>query len=445
MFLSVAAFGFLEPFVPLFLELSGLTRTQIGLVSGLGVGMALLVQPLLGRLSDRIDARRPLMVGAALMSGIAYLLYRQAHGWLAFVVLTALGINGVMYLNTAAAVLVGRIVSLQSRDASGSGGGGAFAAYRVWGSIGYVVVSLLAGALLGQRLAAGSASGATMSREAIAPLFLYGPLLFVLVALVVLFVPDPKKETAAISPAAPDACVDENSAEPAADSRSYAKNLNRFLRAQFLFVFAYCGATAYLSLFLKGLGATPFWITGAFAAGVLCEAIVMTQVGRLSDRFGRRPLLAVAYAFLPLRLLLYIPATGPGWVLGVQTIHGINFGIVSAITVTFVNDLSGEHNRGAAQAKLAGVGGFAAALGPAAGGLLAQRLGIPWTFAIMAGVAALGACQFLWKVRESHPHPELLYRRGPARLRPLLGVLSIPMNRLPRRAKARRDAGRDNS
>jgi MFS family permease len=125
LFLSVAAFGFLEPFVPLFLELSGLSRGQIGLVTGIGTGAALVIQPMLGRLSDRLDARRPLMFGAAVASGVAYLLYRQAHGLIPFMLLTAVGINGVMYLNTAAAVLVGRMVSRQGNGSQQQGGAGA--------------------------------------------------------------------------------------------------------------------------------------------------------------------------------------------------------------------------------------------------------------------------------------------------------------------------------
>jgi len=47
----------------------------------------------------------------------------------------------------------------------------------------------------------------------------------------------------------------------------------------------------------------------------------MTQVGRLTDIYGRRPALAIAFLLMPLRLLLYIPATGPLWVLAVQTLH----------------------------------------------------------------------------------------------------------------------------
>ena len=437
MFLCVAAFGFLEPFVSLYLELSGLKRSQIGLVTGIGTGMALLIQPLLGRLSDRLDARRPLMFGAALMAGVAYLLYREADSLVGFILLTALGINGIMYLNTAAAVLVGRMVSREG-PSSARGGGGTFAAYRVWGSIGYVVVSLLAGWLLSR----GIGARGTVSRATIDPLFLYGPLLFVLVAIVVLFVPDPKKAGVSAAAAEEGGTID---AEHARDAGACDRNLQRFLRAYFLYIFAFTGSSAFLSLYLKSLGATPLWITGVFAAGVFCEAVVMLQVGRLSDRFGRRPLLAVAFAFMPIRLLLYIPATGPLWVLGVQTIHGINFGIMAAVAVAFVNDLCAEESRGATQARLAGTAGLAAACGPAAGGWLAQRFGIPVTFGLMACVAAAGLGLFLWKVRESHAASDRLYRHGPAFLRPVLGVLYIPLGWLSRHPRLRREPGRGTS
>jgi MFS family permease len=429
MFLTIAAIGFLEPFVPLYLELSGLKRGQIGLVTGIGASLALLIQPFLGRLSDRLDARRPLMFAAAVLAGCAYLSYTRTSSLIPFVLLTGMGINGIMYLNTGSAALVGRLASSQGNSPQG---GGLYASYRVWGSIGYVVVSLLAGWLLSQRLG----TQGTMSREAIAPLFVYGPLLFFLIAGVVFLLPDPKKHELVSSPSSYSDLNDEDSPE----QRVSALNLRRFLTAYFLYFFAYTGSAAYLSLHLKSLGATPMWITGVFATGVLCEAIIMSQAGRLSDRFGRRPLLALAFAFMPMRLLLYVPATGPLWVLCVQTIHGINFGIMVAVAVAFVNDLCTEHNRGAAQAKLVGTAGFASAFGPAVGGWIAQQFGIPWTFAVMSCVAAAGASVFLWRVRESHTQAKRLYHYGPACLRPVFGVLCVPMAWLSRRPKLRREA-----
>jgi MFS transporter, PPP family, 3-phenylpropionic acid transporter len=427
MFLSVAAFGFLEPFVPLYLELSGLRRGQIGLVSGIGTGLALLIQPLLGRLSDRLDRRRPIMFAAAVAAGCAYLGYRGAGSLVPFVLLTAMGVNGIMYLNTANAVIVGRMAK---NEGPGVHAGAAFARYRVWGSVGYVVVSLLTGLLLSRGLAPNGA----MTRAEIAPLFLYGPVLFFLIAGVVWLLPDPRKEEVSAEQPCSSGGEDEDSPE----RRTCQRNMRRFLRAYFLYIFAWTGAGSFLSLYLKGLGATPLWITGVFATGVLCEVMVMSQVGRLSDRFGRRPLLALSFLFMPIRLLLYIPATGPLWVLGVQTLHGVNFGIMVAVAVAFVSDLCTEEHRGLAQARLAATSGLAAAIGPPIGGWLAQRLGIPWTFGIMACVAAAGAATSLWKVRETVPHPDRLDRNGPAYLRPVLRVLCVPGLWLVRHPRLRR-------
>lgn len=417
MFLSVAAFGFLEPFVPLYLELSGLARGEIGLVSGIGTGLALLIQPLLGRLSDRLDARRPLMLAAALTAGAAYLSYRSAEGLLPFVLLTALGVNGVMYLNTANAVLVSR---LAAQEGPKSARAGTFAAYRIWGSVGYVVVSLLSGWVLGRALGA----QALASRAAVAPIFLYGPLLFLLVAVLIGFLPDPKRRAAPTG--------GESDALPAGPRQVGLRNLDQFLRAYFFYVFAYAGCAAYISLHLRSLGATPFWITGVFASGVICEVLVMSQAGRICDRFGRRPLLAVAFLAMPVRLALYVVAGSPLGVLWVQLLHGVNFGIMATVAITFVSDLCSEAERGAMQARLTATSGIAAATGPAVGGWIAQQWGLPWTFGVMACVAAVGAALFVWKVRETHRTPARLHRLCPAGLRPLFGVLCVPAVRLSR-------------
>lgn len=205
-----------------------------------------------------------------------------------------------------------------------------------------------------------------------------------------------------------------------------SRNLRWFLFTYFLYMFALYGASAYLSLFMKSLGASPLWITGMFAAGVVCEVLVMRQVGRFSDKYGRRPALAITYMLMPLRLLFYIPATGPLWVLMVQLLHGINFGIMGAIAVVFVNDLATDMDRGQAQARLAAVGGLATATGPAICGLLAQAGGIGGMFFCMALVGLVAAAVFLLRVHDSHPDSAEIAQRGPDCLRPLLRLLDAP-------------------
>ena len=414
MFLTTAAFGFLQPFVPLYLAASGLTIGRIGVVIGVGTALTLLAQPLMGRLSDQLDARRPLMVAAALTAGSAYAGYTFAPaGSLgAFLVLTFLGVNGTQYLNAVGGVLVGRI-------AGRAGGGAAYAGYRVWGSVGYIIVALATGLLVNQALGLhpGAHAPSLLGRAALTPVFRDGFWLFALLAVAAVLVPDPKR---AAHNAAP-------SARPILLPSPLTANIQWFLLALFLYQFALYGASSYLSLYLKALGATPLWITAVFAAGVVCEVLVMKQAGRLTDRYGRRPALAVAFVLMPLRLLAYIPAHTPLAVLCVQSLHGLNFGIMGAISVVFINDLATDQGRGAAQARLFGVQGFATALSPVACGFLAQHFGIGWMFALMSGVGMAGAAVFLMRVRESHPSPLPIPLRGPACFHPLLRLLSAPL------------------
>ncbi len=413
MFLTTAAFGFLQPFVPLYLASSGLTTGQIGLVVGVGTGLTLLVQPLIGRVSDFLDARRPLMVASALVAGGAYVGYTRAPsgGLWAFLLLTCLGVNGTQYLNGVGGVLVGRIVG------RARGGGAAYAGYRVWGSVGYIVVALTSGLLVTRSLSPHSGAHALLSRAALTPIFTSGFWLFALLAGVSALVPDPKKPASETRP----------EEDPAAPPSLLAPNVRWFLLALFLYQFALYGASSYLSLYLKALGATPLWITAVFATGVVCEVLVMRQVGHLTDRYGRRPALAVAFLLMPLRLLAYIPAHTPLAVLLVQALHGLNFGIMGAISVVFINDLATDEGRGASQARLFGVQGLATALGPIACGLIAQRLGIGWMFASMSLVGMAGAAVFLMRVQESHPAPIPIPLRGPAVFHPFFRLLSLPL------------------
>jgi MFS transporter, PPP family, 3-phenylpropionic acid transporter len=409
LFLTTATIGFLQPFVPLYLEASHLSRVQIGWVAGMATGMALLLQPLLGLLSDRFDTRRLPMCLAAITAGCAYLAFRHAEQFWTFVLLSALGVNGSLYLGTAAGVLVGRMVTASTR------GGSAYVSYRVWGSVGYIVISLLSGFLL-----TGRSSATALSRGNLAHVFLWGPPLFFLIAAVALFVPDPQHPTPA-SPAP--------GAEPQPVGNASPANLGIFLGAFFLYTMSLYGAMAYLALYLKSLGAAPIWVTATFTAGVTCEVLVMTRVGRWTDRFGRRPALAAAFLVLPARLLLYIPAAGPAWVLAVQTLHGLNFGIMGAIAVVFVNDLAANAGRGYAQSRLTAVQGLATAVGPIVCGWIAQQYGMAWMFAAMSAVGALGALIFLLWVQESHPSPEPFVIRGPALLQPVWKALASPLLR----------------
>ncbi|HEX5323248.1 MAG TPA: MFS transporter [Capsulimonadaceae bacterium] len=406
-FLTIAANGFLQPFVPLYQYASHLTKAQIGLIAGVASGSALLVQPFLGALSDRIDARRPFMFAAGLLTCAAYMGYCKAISLPTLLLLTILGANGFSFLTVACGVLAGRAAPNPSLA------GRAYAGYRVWGSIGYIIISLTSGLYLALH---NTGRGQALSRESLIAIFALGPLVFAGAGLASLFAPDRKRTFDDTTPRPPwwHAGIPRD------------RNMRMFALAFFLYSFAITGLYTYLGIYMKSRSESPLWITATFTAGVVCEALVMTRIGRLMDHYGRRPTLAIAFLSLPIRLLLYIPATGPLWILCVTTMHGLNFGIMGAASVVFVNDIATDADRGVAQARLAAVLGLASATSPIAGGLLSQVIGMGGMLAVLALVGAAGAVVFITQVHESHPAPVSLLEHCPACLRPVARILSAP-------------------
>jgi MFS transporter, PPP family, 3-phenylpropionic acid transporter len=314
------------------------------------------------------------MVLCGCLAMLSYALFLRAESFWGFLALLALGSNALQYLNMVGGVVLGRLASGPTRGAD-------YARYRVWGSVGYILIGVTAGFLL--------PSHPGMSRADLRPVFLYGPLLFLVIAALSLLLPDPK--------------APPSTSQEASVRTPLPAGLKHFFVAYFCYQFALYGATTYLPLFMKSLGATPREVSLMFAAGVLCEVLVMSQVGRWTDRVGRKPALLSSFILMPIRLLLYIPATSPGWVMAVQALHGINYGIVGTIAVVSVNDWVNDSQRGVAQATLGAVSGAALSLSPALCGWLTEIAGFGGMFATMSAIGVVGAIYLYRKVPESNP------------------------------------------
>jgi PPP family 3-phenylpropionic acid transporter len=374
--LTTAVNGFLQPFVPIYLLEAGLTKGQIGLVAGAGAAMALIVQPILGKYSDHLDSRRPFVAAMATLAALSYLAFPYLHGAFAFLLAVAVGANASMYMQGVGGVLVGRL-------AAAGKGGTTYANYRIWGSVGYVFVALATGLLLNRP------GDLPHGRAPLDLLFHVGPLMFLFVAALAYWLPDPKR------PASSESSKGKIRIDP---------NLKRFLAVDFLYIVSLYGATNFISIFMRQVGGQGLWLSCVFIPGVIAEVLVMRWSGAFSDRYGRRPILAISYILLPIRLLLYAPATGPEWVMAVQSLHGLNFGIVGAVAIAFVNDQADHHTRGQLQARLSLVTACAGAVGPSLMGQVADRWGLPTMFVVAAALAAVACVIFLLFIDESNEH-----------------------------------------
>jgi MFS family permease len=170
----------------------------------------------------------------------------------------------------------------------------------------------------------------------------------------------------------------------------------------FLFHLANAPILPTVALYVKKLGGSDSWMTATVLTAQLVMVPVALASGRLCDTWGRKPVLAVAFLVLPLRILSYSLASSPRAVVALQGLDGLGAGIYGVAVVALCADLTrgkGSFNTlmGLCATALA-VGGV---IGPLMSGALVQNLGFHLTFDAFAGLAALGAMVFLLFVPET--------------------------------------------
>lgn len=387
MALITGSFGIIQPYTNPYLLAAGLSKWEINLVAGIALLSGMVIQPLIGRLSDVWDARKPIILASAIVAAIAYSLFPISNTFIVLLILSILGTNGFTYLNTVSGVIIGRI-------AGPAQSGGAYTRFRVLGSITYIIVAVVCGNLLPNR--------GMLTAADLRPIFIVGPVIYILIGLFSTRIPDPKKASIV---------HDLESSENTDSQTSRIQNsqpmpmlIPPFLLAYAFYQGALYGVSANLPIYLtEVLHAKPSDLGVFFAFGVVTEVLVMFQVGKLTDRTGRRPALLLAFCLLPLRLIAYNFAPTPLWAAVVQSLHGLNFGIVGAIAIAYINDCSEEGKRGSEQARLAVTAGISTALSMWICGWMMQNYGFTAMFFIMSGVASIGGLILFLFVDESHP------------------------------------------
>ena len=139
--------------------------------------------------------------------------------------------------------------------------------------------------------------------------------------------------------------------------------------------------------------AHPDLATAMMSSCIIAAQAIMLPialfVGYGSDRWGRKPILLLGFAVLPVRAALYTLSDNSAWLIGVQLLDGVSAGILGAITPLVLADLmrgTGRYNlaRGAV-ATAQGIGASSSGL---AAGLIVDHFGYSAAFTASAAVAA---------------------------------------------------------
>jgi MFS family permease len=165
------------------------------------------------------------------------------------------------------------------------------------------------------------------------------------------------------------------------------------------------------------------------ACVVLTAQAVMIPVawlaGRLSESWGRKPVFAIGFLVLPVRIVLYAFTDSPWGLVALQTLDGIGAGIYGVVIVAICADMTrGTGRFNALQGLSATAVGIGGVIGPTLAGLVVQHYGFAEAFYLLAALAAVGAVVFVVFMPETKPIGERGCVRASAFLR---GVDATPL------------------
>src|SRR6202162_3211113 len=151
----------------------------------------------------------------------------------------------------------------------------------------------------------------------------------------------------------------------------------------------------------------------AFSSLIISALIMVPQVvvaimapwtGRRANMWGRRPLLLIGFAALPVRALVFAWTTNPMILVAAQVLDGISGTMLGVLTALIVADLTAGTGRfNIAQGFVGTISGIGASLRTTLSGLVAGNLGRAAGFLAIAAVALAARLLLGSLMPETHP------------------------------------------
>jgi predicted MFS family arabinose efflux permease len=133
-------------------------------------------------------------------------------------------------------------------------------------------------------------------------------------------------------------------------------------------------------------------------------ALMAPTVGRQAQDWGRRPLLLIGLAALPIRAMGFALISDPLPLLAVQALDGISATVLGVLTALVIADLTAGTGRfNLAQGIVGMASSIGASISTTLSGLIAERLGLGSAFLCIAATASLGTLMIWFLMPETKP------------------------------------------
>ena len=175
-------------------------------------------------------------------------------------------------------------------------------------------------------------------------------------------------------------------------------------------------------LYRKRLGLSSLDITAVYGVYAVAVLIVLLAAGGLSDRVGRRRVLAIAVSAAAIAEVLLLAAPTIGGLYAGRVVIGVSIGLVLGSATAYLTEIAGPggERRAAATAVVANLGGQA--VGTLLAGVLARFLPAPLATAYLFGLVMLCPVALLWLLQV----PDVVTAEGRWRQGLRLRPLSVP-------------------
>ncbi|WP_159875626.1 MFS transporter [Aquitalea denitrificans] len=364
--------GLFGPFWGLYLESLSFSALQISVLMALSTLARIVAPGFWGWLADRQGRRRAIIISTSLCSALAFALVGLGNGfWWIFI---SLAVSHFFW--AGALPLVEASTAYLTRAQPGR-----YSRVRVWGSIGFVCLSMVGGYVL------------DLIHLANLPWALL--LLLVFIVLAGWFVPDVSNPR------------HHQTAGPIWQTLRQPRVLALFACC-FLMAYAHGPYYTFYSIGLRHAGYDKGAIGLLWSVGVISEILVFLLMPRIMGRFSLERLMLASLLIAVLRFVLIACAVEqPVLAVLAQSMHALTFGLHHATSVGLIHRLFAQQHQGRAQGLYIiasfGVGGSSGGL---VGGLLWPHGGMLLTFGMSVVAAALGVLVCLrWLRPEPYAKP----------------------------------------
>lgn len=359
--------GAFMPFMSLYLHERGFNGEEIGLILAVGSLTGIVAQPLFGLINDLSKDYRTLLKVSTLLSAVVSFGYLISHSLIPMLVTTVI----FSFINTPTNPIIDSIAVEK-----GPVYGFAYGQVRLWGAIGFALITVVGGYLF-------SRVGYQYSYPIYA---LFACIIFILIFTF------PKLERP------------HKASVFGRDVLGAVFSNGPFV----LFVAMTLMITAtntmnfsYLPIYFQKLQYPMALVGWNFTIAAVVEIPLFWFSAKVMERLGLFPMLAIGTFAYALKYVLMGFAPPVEVVLGLQALDGVAFAFYFSSAVEIVNLMAPSHAKATAQTVFGAAGGISGIIGNLVGGIIIDHQGPQFLFWLMGAIGLLAALLFYLFPRKS--------------------------------------------